>query len=174
METYQFILIAWVSEIYQFDFDGIKRKISIIIAFLILILWIAIIVITILLTLSKNVYILSDSIDKRSKFDHLFNGVSLNKKSRLFIWILQIRRAVFVILLITVGPKSSIIVVSLLVGIQLIYLLLLGTIRPYKVAIWNFIEMTNEFYFLVILAFLLKYNTAADWKETPTTIYNIN
>ena len=171
METYQFILIAWVSEIYQFDFDGIKREISIIIAFLILIAWIAVILITILFTLSKDAYILSDSIDKRSKFDHLFNGVSLNKKSRLFIWILQIRRAVFVILLITVGPKSSIIVISLLVGFQLIYLVLLGTIRPYKVAIWNFIEMTNEFYFLVILAFLLKYNTAADWKETPTTIY---
>ena len=171
METCQFILIAWVSEIYQFDFDGIKRKISIIIAFFILIAWIAIIVITILFALSKNADKFSESPEKRSKFAHLFDGVSPNKKSRLFVWLLQIRRAVFIILLIIVGPKSLIIVISLLVGLQLIYLVLLGSIRPYKMTVWNFIEITNEFYFLVMLAFLIKYNTAADWKEIPTTVY---
>ena len=171
LESNQFILIAWVSEMYQFNFNETKRKISIIIAFLILIAWIALIVITILITFSKDVNKLSESKDKKSKFAHLFDGLSPNKKSRLFAWLLQIRRAIFVILLIIFGPKSLIIVISVLVGLQLIYLLLLAAIRPYEVVIWNIIEMTNEFYFLIILAFLLKYNTAADWKGTPTTVY---
>ena len=171
LQSNQFILIAWVSEIYQFNFNETKRKISIITAFLILIAWMALIVITILFIFSQDANKLSESQDKRSKFAHLFNGLSLNKKSRLFAWLIQIRRAIFVFLLIILGPKSSIIVISLLVGLQLIYLLLLAAIRPYEVLIWNIIEMTNELYFLVILAFLLKYNTAADWKGTPTTVY---
>ena len=171
LQSNQFILISWVSEIYQFNFNETKRKISIIIALLILIAWIALIVITTLFTFSKDVNKISESQDKRSKFAHLFDGLSPNKKSRLFAWLLQIRRAIFVILLIILGPKSSIIVISLLVGLQFIYLLLLAAIRPYEVVIWNVIEMTNEFYFLVLLAFLLKYNTAVDWKETPTTVY---
>ena len=171
LQSNQFILIAWVSEMYQFNFNETKRKISIIITFLILIAWMALIVITILFTFSKDVNKLSESQDKRSKFAHLFDGLSPNKKSRLFAWLIQIRRAIFVILLIILGPKSSIIVISFLVGLQFIYLLLLAAIRPYEVVIWNIIEMTNELYFLVILAFLLKYNTAADWKGTPITVY---
>ena len=171
LQSNQFILIAWVSEMYQFNFNETKRKISIIIAFLIFIAWMVLIVITILFIFSQEANKLSESQDKRSKFANLFDGLSPNKKSRLFAWLIQIRRAIFVILLIILGPKSSIIVISLLVGLQLIYLLLLAAIRPYEVLIWNIIEMTNELYFLVLLAFLLKFNTAADWKGTPTTVY---
>ena len=171
LESNQFILIAWVSEMYQFNFNETKRKISIIIAFLILIAWMALIVITFLFTFSKVENKLSESKDKKSKFAHMFDGLSPNKNSRLFAWLLQIRRAIFVILLIILGPKSSIIVISFLVGLQLIYLLLLAAIRPYEMVIWNIIEMTNEFYFLVLLAFLVKYSTAADWEGTPTTVY---
>ena len=171
LETNQFILVSWVSEIYHLNFSETKRIISFIFAFLVLIAWIVVIVITILLTLSKNAYQLPESQDKRSKFDHLFNGVTLNKKSRLFVWLLQIRRVVFVILLIILGPKSSIIAISLLVGFQLIYFVLLVGIRPYQEVNWNIIEIMNELYFLVILASLLKYNTADDWEGTPTIAY---
>ena len=171
LQTNQFILISWVSEIYQFNFYGTKRIISFIIAFLVFITWIIIIFITILLTLSKDTYEFSESLDKTSKFAQLFDGMSLNKKSCIFVWLLQIRRTVFIILLITVGPKSSIIAISILVGLQLVYLGLLVAIRPYKEISCNIIEITNEVYFLVILASLLKYNTAADWEGTPTTAY---
>ena len=171
LQTNQFILICWVSEIYQFNFYEIKRQISTIIAFLVLIAWIIIIVIMIFFTLSQSAYKFSELPDKRNKFSHLFDGVSLNKKSRMFVWLLQIRKVVFVILLITVGPKSSIIVISFLVGLQLIYLVILVAIRPYKEINCNVIEITNELYFLVFLASLLKYNTAASWEGTPTTAY---
>ena len=171
LETNQFILVSWVSEIYHLNFSGAKRIISFIFAFFILIAWITIIIITILLALSKIDDQISESQDKRNKFDHLFNGITLNKKSWLFVWILLTRRAVFVILLITLGPKSSIIVISLLVGFQLIYFVFLVGIRPYEEVNCNVIEITNELYFLVILASLLKYNTAADWEGTPTTAY---
>ena len=171
LQTNQFALISWVSEIYLFNFSETKRVISSIIAILVLIAWISIIVITILLTWSKDAYRLSESPDKRSKFDHIFDGMSLDKKSRLFALLLQMRRAVFVILLITVEPKSSIGVISLLVGLQLIYFVFLVAIRPYKEVNCNVTEITNELYFLVMLASLLKYNTAADWEGTPTPVY---
>ena len=149
LQTNQFTLISWVSELYNFNVSNTKRIMSIIIAFFVLIAWIAIIVITILLTLSKDAYKLSESPDKRSKLDHLFNGVSLNKKSRMFIWFLLIRRLIFIILLITVGPKSSIVAISLLVVFQLIYFGLLIAIRPYKEVNCNIIEIINEMYFLL-------------------------
>ena len=171
LQMNQYILISWVSEIYQFNFYGTKRIISSIIAILVLIAWIAIIIITILLTWFKDAYEFSESPDRRSKFAHLFDGVSLNKKSRMFVWFLQIRRTIFVILLITIEPKSSIIVISILVGLQLIYLVILVAIRPYREIKCNVIEITNELYFLVILASLIKYNTAAEWEGTPTTAY---
>ena len=171
LQTNQFILISWVSEIYQFNFYGTKRIISIIIALFVFIAWIAIIAITIILTWSNDAYKLYESPDERSKFEQLFSEVSLNKKSRIFVWLLQIRRAVFVILLITIGPEFSIIAISILVGLQLIYFILLVVIRPYKEVNCNAIEIINELYFLVILASLLKYNNAADWEGTPTTAY---
>ena len=122
-------------------------------------------------TLSKSAYIFSELPDKRNKFSHLFDGVTLNKKSRMFVWLLQIRRAIFVILLITLGSRSSIIVISFLVGLQLIYFVILVAIRPYREISSNVIEITNELYFLIFLTSLLKYNTAASWEGTPTTAY---
>ena len=171
LQTNQFILISWVSEIYQFNFYGTKRKISTIIAFLTFIVWITIVVFTFLLIWFKDVNKLSESPEKWSKFASLFDGISPNKKSRLFVWLIQIRRAVFVVLLITLGPKSSIIVISFCVGLQLVYLGFLITLRPYKEVSCNVIEITNELYFLVILASLLKFNTATGWEGTPTTAY---
>ena len=171
LQTNQFTLISWVSEISFFNISGTKRMISTIFALFVLIVWIAIVIFTILLSFSEDAYKISESPDKRRKCDHLFDGVTLNKKSRLFVWLLLIRRAVFVILLITIEPKSSIVVISLLVGLQLIYFVFLVAIRPYREINCNAIEITNELYFLVILASLLKYNTAADWEGTPTSEY---
>ena len=171
LEINQFILISWVSEINSFNFSETRRIISTTIAFLAFIGWIATIVGMILFALSKDNDKFSEAPEKRSRFANMFEGISLNIKSRLFAWLLLIRRAIFVILLITVGPKSSILVISLLVGLQLIYFVTLVAIRPYDETNCNIIEITNEMYFLVILASLLKYNTEADWEGTPTTAY---
>ena len=111
--------------------------------------------------------------DKRNKFAHLFNGVSSNKKSRLYIAILQIRRAVFVALLITIGPISSTLIISILVGLEAIYLLILILIRPFELVKCNIIEIIIEVYFFTMLASLLKFNNIESWEGTPTIIYSI-
>ena len=172
LEWNQYILISWVSEIYHFNCSSAKRIFSIIIAFLVLIVWMAIIVFMIFLSIFKDANKTPEIPVQRSKFAHLFNGVTLNTKSRLFIWLLLIRRAVFVSLLITVEPVSSILVISILAGLQLIYVGLLVFIRPYELAKCNIIEITNEIYFLSYIASLLRFNTASDWEGTPTTVYS--
>ena len=171
LETNQFILVSWVSEIYHFNYDGTKRIVSLAFAHLVLIAWIALIVITIFMALSKVAPKSSESKETRSKLSQLFDGVSPDKKSRLFISFLLMRRAAFVILLITVEPQSSIVVISILVGLQLIYLGILGFIRPFEMVKCNIIEIVNEMYLLVMFASLLKYNTIANWEGTPTTVY---
>ena len=171
LKTNQYILVSWVSEIYHFNVSETKRIISLVISFISLIVWIIIIIIIILFVIIQNKDSEEESPDKRSKFAHLFNGVSPNKKSRLYIAILQIRRAIFVTLLITVGPISSILVISILVGLQTIYLLILIIIRPFELVKCNIIEIVNEMYFFIMLASLLKFNSVESWEGTPTTIY---
>ena len=171
LKTNQYILVSWISEIYHFNTSDTKRIISLVIAFITLLAWIIMIITVILFVFIQNEDSLEESPDKRSKFAHLFNGISPNKKSRLFIAILQIRRAIFVTLLITVGPVSSILVISILVGFQVIYLTILIVIRPFELAKCNLIEIVNEMYFFTLLASLLRFNSIADWEGTPTTIY---
>ena len=172
LKTNQFVLISWISEIYHFNLTGMKRLLSLVIAFISLFAWIAMIVAVILFVFILNEDRSQESTDKRSKFAQLFNGVSSNKKSRLHVALLQLRRAIFITLLITVEPVSSIVVISILVGLQVIYLFLLMIIRPFELVKCNMIEILNEMYFLTILASLLKYNNITNWVGTPTTIYN--
>ena len=170
LDINQFVLVSSVSEIYLCNYSGIKRIISIVIAILILIGWIAIILITFYLVLIQTINKYQESPDNRSKFAQLFNGVSKNKKSRLYVVFVQIRRAIFVVLLVTVEPVSSILVICILVGLQLIYLGVLIFIRPFELVKWNIIEITNEIYFLTMLASLFKYNSVTSWEGTPTSI----
>ena len=121
--------------------------ISLVISFISLIALIVMIIIVIFFVFIQNKDSEEESPDKRSKFAHLFNGVSPNIKSRLYIAILQIRRAVFVTLLITIGPISSVLIISILVGLQIIYLLFLILIRPFELVKCNIIEIMNEMYF---------------------------
>ena len=174
LSTNQYILISWVSEMYHFNISGAKRIISLVISFIFLVAWIAMIIIVIFFVFIQNKDNEEESQDKRSKFAHLFNGVSPNNiKSRLYIAILQIRRAVFVTLLITIGPISSTLTISILVGFQAIYLLILILIRPFELVKCNIIEIVNEMYFFTMLASLLKFNSIESWEGIPTTIYTV-
>ena len=166
----QFVLVSSISEIYIFNHLDINRIISIVIAILALIGWIAIILFTFYLVLTQAINKDQESPDNRSKFSELFIGVSKNKKSRLYVVFVQLRRTIFVILLVTVEPVSSILVISILVGLQLIYLGVLIFIRPFELVKWNIVEITNEIYFLTMLASLFRYNSVTNWERTPTTI----
>ena len=171
LKTNQYILTSWISEIYYFNYYGFKRIASIIIAFLTLMAWLVLIIATIFLAISKNIDSYPESPEKRSKFAQLFSGVSPNRKSRLYVPLLQLRRVVFVTLLITIEPVSSILVISILVGLEVVYLGLLVFIRPFEMVKCNVIEIINEMYFLTMLATILKYNTVAGWEGLPTTVY---
>ena len=172
MKTNQYILTSWISEIYHFNHSGSKRIASLAIAFLTLIAWIVLIIATTFLAISKSADSYPESPEKRSKFAQLFNGVSLNRKSRLYVPLLQLRRVIFVTLLISVEPVSSMLVISILVGLEVVYLGLLVFIRPFELVKCSIIEIINEMYFLTMLATILKYNTVAGWEGLPTTVYN--
>ena len=171
LKTNQYILLSWVSEIYYSNYSGAKRIFSMIIAYLTLIAWISMIIAVIWFALTKDFNNYQESSDKRSKFAHLFNGVSQNPKSRLYVAFLQIRRAIFVILLVNIEPVSSILVICILIGLQVVYLVILVIIRPFELVKCNIIEIVNEMYFLTMLASLLKYNNVVIWEGTPTAIY---
>ena len=167
----QYVLICSISEIYHFDHSDAKRIVSLAIALILLFLWITMIIIVIIFFIIKYKNSNQDSPDKRDKFAHLFNGVSPSKKARLYVAALLLRRIIFVTLLITIEPVSSVLVISIWLGFQVIYFAFVIFIRPYKLVKWDIIEIINETYFLIMLASLLKYNSISNWERTPTTVY---
>ena len=169
--TSQYILLSWIAEVYYLNHSETKRIISIVIAFLTLTGLIVLFVISVFYAFAKdfNKYYQSES--KGNKFIHLFDGLSQNLKSRLFIVILLLRRTIFVALLITIKPISSIIVISILSGFQLVYIWILIIIRPYEQVKCNIIEISNELFFTTVLASLIKFNCLTDWGVIPTTAY---
>ena len=170
----QYVLICSISEIYHFDHSDAKRIVSLVIALIFLFFWITMIIIVIIFFIIKYKDSNQDSQDKSNKFAHLFNGISPSKKARLYVAALLLRRIIFVTLLITIEPVSSVLVISIWLGFQVIYFAFVIFIKPYKLVKWDIIEIINETYFLIMLASLLKYNSISNWERTPTAVYQVN
>ena len=166
MSMNQFILISSVSEIYHFNTFGYKRIISLVFANIVLILMILLIwIITFLVYFQKEIE------GKRNKFSQFFDGITNKTSSKIYIVFILIRRFVYVIILITVAPKSSLITIWIILILQLIFIILLIFKRPYSDMKSNIIEVINEIYFFVILISLLHFNSIDRWIGTPTTAY---
>ena len=166
MKLNQLILISSVSEIYHFNTSDSKCIISLVIAIIVLVLWILLIWAIAYLACFQQEYE-----NKRNKFAQFFNGVTKEKKFKIYIVFLFIRRFIFVVILITLVPKSSVITIYVLIILQIAYMCILIIKRPYAEVKSNIIEIINEVYFITMLISLLFYNSIDRWLGTPTTAY---
>ena len=123
MNMNQFILVSSISEIYHFNISNTKRIISYAIAVIIFVIWILIIWI-----IAGLVYFQEESKERRNKWAQLFEGIMKERRSKIFIVYLFIRRLVFVALLITLISKSSFIIICVLILLQIVYMFMLITV----------------------------------------------
>ena len=166
MNMNQFILVSSISEIYHFNISNTKRIISYAIAVIVFVIWIFIIWI-----IAGLVYFQEESKERRNKWAQLFEGIIKEKRYKIFIVYLFIRRLAFVALLITLISKSSFIIICVLILLQIVYMSVLIIKRPYVEVKSNMIEIINETYFVTMLISLLFYNSEEKWAGTPTTAY---
>ena len=100
---------------YSFTTSDPKRIISLSFSFLVLWMCLCLIICVSLLSISSFEVIKN----KHNKFGEIFSGVKMEKKSKLYVSILLMRRAIFVILLITLQSIQSWILVIMLGVLQI-------------------------------------------------------
>ena len=109
--------------------------------------------------------------EKHSKLEEIFNGLKMQKSSKLYVSTLLIRRALFVVLLITLTSIQSWLLISILSLFQFWYLVYIIILRPFKSIKDNIIEISNELYFSILLSSLTFLNSETDWNSSITNIY---
>ena len=95
----------------------------------------------------------------------------MEERYKIFVTVLIFRRTLFAILLIELIVISSKLSIIILCFFQILYLIYVIVIRPYKEIKSNVIEIVNEIYFLIFLASLIFLNEENDWNSTKTLIY---
>ena len=164
---YNFMLIASVYEIYEFNTINSSRLASLVFAFSILLVLLALIGLTFYLALSS--YALYD--DQHNKIGELFRDLHMRKLSKLYKSVSLIREGIFVLILITLMETPSKIAIIILSAGQLIYTAWMVYVRPYKSVQCNIIEILNEMYLVFLLSSLICLNTESQWNSVLTNIY---
>ena len=167
LEMNQYLLICSVYEIYNFNVSDSYRIASLVFAMLLLSGWILIAIFAFCLSISS--YTINE--EKHNVLGEFISGLKLDKKFKLYVFILILRRTVFVILLITWVLVDSRQINGVLSFLQLIYLSYVCYLRPFKEFKDNLSEILNELYFQLLLSSLIYLNTESNWSPTLVTIY---
>ena len=161
MEMYQFILICSINEIYNFRNEEAKMSDSLTISIVIFALWVLLIGV-----ISGFAYFYKEDENVWNRYAQFFEGISKQRKHRFYIAIQFIRRLIYVVLLFTVAHKSPYFNISVLIGLQLIYLSILIVMRPFIEIKINLIEIISEANLLTLLILLLFFNLQDRWTNT--------
>ena len=167
LELNQIVLISSNSEIYLFSTSSGLKIVSLIISFIMLFLWLVFIAIPIYLTFAS--YKLDES--QHNKLWDFFVGLKPQKRFRSYLALLLLRRLVFVVFLINMVSLNSKILIEILLVIQIIYLVCLIILRPFKEIKANIIEIMNEIYFFLLFGSLIYLNDESDWNLHNTLVY---
>ena len=167
LEMNQYLLICSVYEIYNFNVSDSYRIASLVFAMLLLSGWILIAMFAFCLSISS--YTINE--EKHNVLGEFISGLKLDKKFKLYGFILILRRTVFVILLLTWVLVDFRLIIGVLAFLQLIYLTYVCYLRPFKEFKDNLSEILNELYFQLLLSSLIYLNTESNWSPTLVTTY---
>ena len=167
LESSQFILISSIYEISKRNTTSFYRSISFSFSILAIVLYAIVIIILQYLTFSSYKLIKG----KHNMLEEFFRGLKVNRKHRFYSTMHFLRRALFVLLLITWTSVHSKVLIAILSCVQSAYVIYLSWVRPYVEVKGNLIEILNEIYYGVLLAALFILNTESDWTSLKTSIY---
>ena len=150
LEMNQYMLISSINEINAFHVLNKQESISLTFAFVVIFIAILLIICSIFLALSSY-----EAIDKEhNMIGELFSGVKMQKMTKLYVSVLLIRRASYVVILLILTFIHSWILIWIMSIIQLWYIIYISIQRPFTEIKWNIIEILNELYFWTLLSSL--------------------
>ena len=167
LEMNQYMLISSIYEIYSFDTSKGLKIASLVFAMVVWVLWMLILIVSLYLSLSPYTVIEN----AHNKLGEWFTGLKMDKKYKIHSSMIIIRRTVFVLLLIVWSAVASRVLIGVLTLIQVLYLVYICILRPFKEVRGNLIEILNEVYFLSLLSCLIYFNTESYWSSNVTSIY---
>jgi len=165
LEAYQNILLSSLNEIMNFEPSSLHIAVSTAAAIVFVIL------------MSFVFYWALKQINRdfdpkqHSKSKELVAGLKDSKAARVFTTLLLLRRLVFCTWLIMFSFTGYYYLVSGMLLVQILYTSFMIVVRPFKEPANNLIEWLNEIFFLLIVAYLMKYNSKQAWSPMPTKIY---
>ena len=134
LELAQFALLSSLNEIYSLNIYSLPRIISMVISLLMIVAFVWIVGVTIRITFSS--YKLDEN--KHNKLEEFIRNLQSNIKARFLSVLILLRKLLFVILLVILGPIDSKIIISIMSFFQVIYTAYCAIIRPYDKAKLNF------------------------------------
>ena len=148
-ELSQFILISSMNEIYEYNTKSFERWFSFVFSIIMIISFVIFLGLVLFLVLSS-----------RKLEKSIICSVNSLLASRIimiekYIFVLLMKRLIYVILLISLVSTSSILFLIWMVAIQAAYRVYLAVLRPYEEKKGNIIEVLDEIYFAILLFALI-------------------
>lgn len=94
-----------------------------------------------------------------------YEGVKPNRRAKLYTTILLIRRTLFVTIIIFFSSFSSFLTFTLLLVIQLAYVIQFAVIRPLQEISANIAEFVNEFFIFIFTCLFMSFQKEEDWNN---------
>ena len=167
IEIFQYLLVSSINEIYWFNTSQTLHIVSLVYAILTLTICLLFVIFALYLAWSSYKIIEKE----HNKLGELFSGLKPERKFKLYSWVFMIKKIIFVSFLITLSIVSSRILIGILSTLQLVYLIYVSILRPFKETKWNIIEILNEIYFIWLFGSLTYLNSESNWNSTLISIY---
>lgn len=109
-----------------------------------------------------------------SKFKYsseVFAELSVSTEARLHPILFLTRRLLFVGLLVLLTSIGSIATLSVMCGIQMLYMVMLLGMKPHKERVNNVVELINELAYLGYLAWHFNFNSRAKWTKVAINAF---
>ena len=160
LEAFQILLITSLSEVLQFNFSELIPIISFCSSLGIIILCSSLCFTSFYMFFSTRKFY---DEDKYYKLGEFFAGIKNDKYCRLYSFNALVRRTLMISWLIIFSYYEPYILSYGLLGIQIVYLCVIVFLHPFERIENNLIEIINEFIFLIMISFLIIFNTKNEW-----------
>jgi hypothetical protein len=165
--VFQVLLLSSLSEIYAFETHDTGSVLSLIIAFGIFSACLAFLgFFTIHFAKSSN--------DSSKTYDELYRGLKDNKASKSYDLVSLSRKTLLIFIIVFIQEADPEVIVALMCVTQLVFLVWLCYLRPFKELQNNIVEIVNESVFALLLIIFCFNSKGSDWTdETATFVFYI-
>ncbi|CAI2386341.1 unnamed protein product [Moneuplotes crassus] len=168
LEAFQLIVMSSFSEIITLDVSEPLSVVSWALALLLFCLSVAYFGIAVVHTCK-----LQDDTERSesSKLEEFNSGLKNKKLAKMYTPMILLRRYLLVIWLVCMLKSDPIVIMSVIISLQVLYLFILMIAKPFEDRTNNVIELVNEIIFTILIGLLCRFNTEKAWNGSIDSIF---